>query len=721
MTTLSALSEQHAALVAASAINPEVAAARGYRTMTKKSELKELGFGDSQARVPALLIPIYNVVGEVALYQLRPDVPRIKDGKGLKYETPLKARMALDVPPAARANLGDPKVPLLITEGVRKADSAVSKGLCCVDVLGVWNWRGSNEDGGKVALPDWESVALNDRITCIVFDSDVMLKPEVHGALTRLKAFLESRGAKVAVIYLPAGDGGVKVGLDDYLAAGHGVDDLMALAAPTLRPIPTDDDEAMGKPAKARAIELNDPEPAEEPVNGAALLDEIVTVLEKYIVLPVGAAAAVALWIVHTYVMDVFDITPLLALSSPTKRCGKTSLLRIIEKLVRRALAASGVSAAAIYRIVEEHEPTLLIDEMDSMKENEDLRGVLNSGHTRDLAFIIRCVGEGANVAPRRFSTWCPKVLAHIGRLPGTLEDRAIQVQMRRKLPGERRQRIRRRDLEAQLGPVRRKLTRWTQDAQEGMAGREPVMPEDLDDRALDNWEPLVCIADAAGGRWPQLARHVAVALSTDRVEDEADDNPGLLVLTDLGLLLDSGALDAEDGVSTVAACEALRKMEERPWAGWGKGKDGLQPVHLARLLRVFKIKSKKVRIGHETGRRYPTDTLREAMARYLRSGSEKPDTPGTGSNPPHVNPEGSTSVAGVPGVPGPGGCSGSEGVAATTTAPPEEDLIITTVNPDVYHHHGIDYRVGDVLPDGRVVLEVTPGPVLSRRPEVRP
>lgn len=227
---------QHAALIESSGISAEVAAARGYRTATKKCEMRHLGFGAAQASVPALLIPIYNVVGEVVLYQIRPDVPRVKDGKALKYETPLKARMALDVPPGVRGLLGNPVIRLFVTEGVRKADSAVSRGLCCVALLGVWNWRGSNKDGDKVAFPDWESVALNGRQTYIVFDSDVMLKPDVSGS--RLKAFLESRGAKVAVVYLPPGEGASKIGMDDYFAAGHGVDDLLALATPTLRPLP---------------------------------------------------------------------------------------------------------------------------------------------------------------------------------------------------------------------------------------------------------------------------------------------------------------------------------------------------------------------------------------------------------------------------------------------------------------------------------------------------
>jgi len=185
----------HLAMLKFSVISPEVARARGYQSVTIRAELERLGFGATQRLVPALVIPIWGVAGEIATYQLRPDVPRIRDGKPVKYETLAGTRMVLDVPPLARRWLGDPKRPLFITEGIRKADAAVSKELCCIALLGVWNWRGRNTSGGKVALPDWESIALNNREVFIVFDSDVMQKRAVHAALARLKAFLESRGA----------------------------------------------------------------------------------------------------------------------------------------------------------------------------------------------------------------------------------------------------------------------------------------------------------------------------------------------------------------------------------------------------------------------------------------------------------------------------------------------------------------------------------------------
>lgn len=221
---------QHAALLESSGITPEVAQARGYISCDTKATLARLGFGQSARRAPGLLIPIHSVLGKIAFHQYRPDSPRVNaDGKPIKYETSPGVRMTLDVHPHARPWLADPQRRLFITEGVRKGDAAVSRGLCCVALLGVWSWRGRNEHGGKAALADWELIALNGRRVFIVFDSDVMTKPQVHAALKRFEAFLAMRGAHVALIYLQAGPNGEKVGLDDYLAAGHLVEDLLGL------------------------------------------------------------------------------------------------------------------------------------------------------------------------------------------------------------------------------------------------------------------------------------------------------------------------------------------------------------------------------------------------------------------------------------------------------------------------------------------------------------
>ena len=201
------LSSTHRAMLEeGSGIASDVITGRGYRTVTSKAELGHLGFTNTQCRVPALLIPVWDLSGEVATYQLRADAPRInRQGKPVKYETPTRSRMALDVPSSIRERVRDVHVPLLITEGVKKADAAVSRGLCCVALLGVWNWRGTDDQGDKRLLADFERIPWNGRRVSIVFDSDLLEKAPVAQALLRLGRVLrDSLKADVRVVRLPS-------------------------------------------------------------------------------------------------------------------------------------------------------------------------------------------------------------------------------------------------------------------------------------------------------------------------------------------------------------------------------------------------------------------------------------------------------------------------------------------------------------------------------------
>jgi hypothetical protein len=256
----------HHALIEASSIAPEVAAARPYQSVTDPQRLAALGFAASQCITPALLLPVHNTAGDVVTYQARPDAPRLKDGKPLKYETPARSKLAIDVPPGARSGIGNPQAPLYITEGARKADSAVSRGLCCIALLGVWNWRGTNPQGGLTALPDWESIAFKGRDATgravarkvyIVFDSDVTEKDGVQKSLARLKPFLENKGARVKIIYLPAAPDGDKVGLDDYFAGGGTPEVLLSHASDELRAAPAKKSTPPPNPKGLPIIETN--------------------------------------------------------------------------------------------------------------------------------------------------------------------------------------------------------------------------------------------------------------------------------------------------------------------------------------------------------------------------------------------------------------------------------------------------------------------------------
>lgn len=240
------LSDDHVRMLREeSGISADVIEARGYRTVTRAGELEALGFARAQCRAPGLLLPVHCTDGSNGLYVYRPDNPReIYSGKTpdayshkvLKYEVPKGASVRLDCPPTCRTSLANPAIPLWITEGQKKADALASRGECVIALLGVWNWKGRNFFGGTTLLNDFDYIALENREVRIVFDSDVMTKPEVRQALDRLKEHLERKKAYVSVAYLPKSETG-KNGVDDYLASGHSIDDLLALLeAP--RPIP---------------------------------------------------------------------------------------------------------------------------------------------------------------------------------------------------------------------------------------------------------------------------------------------------------------------------------------------------------------------------------------------------------------------------------------------------------------------------------------------------
>jgi hypothetical protein len=221
------LSAKHRAqLIEESAISEEAIAARGYFTQTDKQAIRLLGFEKYQALPPSLVIPLYNWRRECTGYALRPDIARkTSRGNAVKYETPKDASPVLDIAPLTCDQIADGSKPLILTEGARKADSAASRGLCAINLSGVYGFRDKD-----TALPDWENIQLNGRAVFIAYDSDVATKPQVELALRRLCPFLQSRRAVVKICYLPAGPNGEKTGLDDFFARGGTVEELFALA-----------------------------------------------------------------------------------------------------------------------------------------------------------------------------------------------------------------------------------------------------------------------------------------------------------------------------------------------------------------------------------------------------------------------------------------------------------------------------------------------------------
>lgn len=389
----------------------------------------------------------------------------------------------------------------------------------------------------------------------------------------------------------------------DFLR-GRGVATPAALLDAALGDAPGPD-----KPLNGQALTLVDPEKWPMPVDGAVLLDELVGVFERYVVLPAGAAIAVALWVLHTFLIDVLCVSPILVISSPEKRCGKSTLLDILRFLCRRAMGTANISGPALFRVVEQAIPTLLIDEADTfLAAHEELRGIIDAGHTRG-SNVIRTVGENFEV--RTFRTFCPKAIAAIGALHGTIEDRAVIIRMRRRASGETVHRLRRDRVETDLQPLRQRCMRWAADSATEIRDADPALPEALNDRAMDNWRSLIAIADTAGRGWPEGARHAALKLAGAELAEDA----GIRVQ----LLADVREVfgQAIDRLPSEQLVERLVRLEGRPWAEWKHGKP-MTANGLARQLKPFEIHSKTIRIGDATPKGYERADFTDAWARYL-------------------------------------------------------------------------------------------------------
>ncbi len=366
------------------------------------------------------------------------------------------------------------------------------------------------------------------------------------------------------------------------------------------------------KAAPKKKETTRDPAEWPTPVDGAALLNEMMEMVDRHIVLPPGAAPTIALWALFTYCLDAVSISPMLAIESPVLRCGKTQLLRLIRRLVCRPVLASNLTAAVIFRVVERDQPTLLIDEGDTLlKDNEALRGILNSGHTRDAAYVYRNVAVGRDWEPVKFSTWCPKAIALIRELPHTLQDRSLVVRMRRRKQSESVQLLDLAHLD-RLRPtfdrLRKQCRRWVSDHLEQLRKAEPDAPEGLHDRARDNWSPLLAIADLAGGGWPVRCRKAARRL-TSTIDDE---DFGVELLRDIRAVIGNGAM-----VRTKELLDRLRNLDDRPWRTW-KG-SGLDAHQLARLLKPFGIHpAGTMRLGGLTFKGYRAASFEDAFERYV-------------------------------------------------------------------------------------------------------
>lgn len=351
--------------------------------------------------------------------------------------------------------------------------------------------------------------------------------------------------------------------------------------------------------------------------DGAALLDDVSAFLGRYVAYPsVATQVAHTLWVAHTHLMEMWDSTPRIAFLSPEPASGKTRALEATELLVPRPIEAINVTAAYLFRKVDDPDgaPTILFDEVDTVfgpkaREHEDVRGLLNAGH-RKGAVAGRCVVKGKLVETVEYPAYCAVALAGLGDLPDTILTRSVAIRMRRRSRGERVEPFRRRVAIVEGHALRDRIAAWAQCVAPKLDDVWPEMPAGVEDRDADVWEALVAVADAAGGDWPARARKAAVALVAQ--SKESTPSLGIRLLQDVRSIFGD-----RDAMATDDLLAALQDLPEAPWSEVVGGKP-LNARGLAKRLGGYGVKSTTIRIGDKTPRGYRREDLADAWSRYL-------------------------------------------------------------------------------------------------------
>lgn len=359
-----------------------------------------------------------------------------------------------------------------------------------------------------------------------------------------------------------------------------------------------------------------EPEPVSETIAGHVVLAQVETFLARFVSYPSDhARIAHTLWIAHTHLMDAWESTPRLAFLSPEPSSGKTRALEITELLVPNPVEAVNVTPAYLFRKVghEDGRPTVLYDEIDTVfgpkaKDNEEIRGLLNAGH-RMGAVAGRCVVKGKVIETEEIPAYCAVALAGLGEIPETILSRSVVVRMQRRAAGEHVEGYRRRVHTPEGHAIRDHLATWAKSVQQAVTDAWPAMPNGVEDRDADMWEPLLAVADAADGDWSSQARVAAVALVAD--SKAGTPSLGIKLLSDIRPLYSQTYV-----MSTEDILNGLHAMPEAPW-GDLKGKP-LDARGLARMLGKYKLKSKNVRIRDSVVKGYERGDFEDAWSRYL-------------------------------------------------------------------------------------------------------
>jgi Protein of unknown function (DUF3631) len=353
------------------------------------------------------------------------------------------------------------------------------------------------------------------------------------------------------------------------------------------------------------------------PTTGAELLDSVRLSLTRYVVLPsTESTIAIVLWVAASHAQTAWQAAPRLVVKSPEKRCGKTRLLDIVEALCCKPFITFNATVAAVVRSIREDDPpTLLVDEADAIWSRaktsdgaEDLRALLNAGFQRNRP-VIRC--QGPLQIPTAFPSFAFCALAGIGdTIPDTVTDRAVVVRMRRRAPGETVSSFRRRDA-VPLNALRDELSKWIVGAVDELRDARPAIP--VEDRAADVWEPLLAVADLAGGEWPALARQACLVMTSQADEDDADASLSMRLLADLRDVFVEGC----DRMHSAAIVEALAKIEDGPWADYFGRTFTVRD--LTNRLKGYGLKAEKqLKIGDVNRSGFTRDQLHDVWRRYL-------------------------------------------------------------------------------------------------------
>lgn len=460
-----------------SGISVDVMKERGYRSLLGKSELGKLGFTPAQQRAPGIIIPLWSVDGKEAGHQFRPDHPRTNNrGKPVKYEIPTGSSIRLDCPPRCQKTVGDPKTPLWITEGSKKADALASKGACAISVTGVWGFKGKNQFGGITFLTDWDYVALKNRPVYLAFDSDIVTKEPVRKALEHIGEHLRRKGAAVHIIQLPQLEGQSKTGIDDYLLryslqdaeklAGNfkleETEDKNRFVSGFVLPDGTvgemvvgrDDDRSFMilanglvrkvyqyETAKITYLPTNDllvgevvhfASTAAPYDSQSRLFGEVRTFIHRYLELPVDFEEIASLYVLLTWVFEFAPSIPYLRVIGDWGT-GKTRFLQVAGAVCFRPIFASGATTPApIFRILEQFRGTLVLDEAD-FKDSAawvEMVKLLNNGYRPGMP-VLRADKENGKWYPRSYQVFGPKLIST--RFPfkdEALESRCLTSEM---------------------------------------------------------------------------------------------------------------------------------------------------------------------------------------------------------------------------------------------------------------------------------------------------